>query len=170
MKNYYSQAGQDEEAYKVIGASGYFIDFGCNDPIFHNNTYALEQEGWRGVLVDIDPNLVSACKATRSEDNAYFCEDLRVCDLSEMLTKANAPKNISYISMDADEANQFIIEKFPFDEYNVQFITFEHDLYRLGPYLKDIANRILKEKGFTLYKENVVASGYGEFEDWWIKK
>lgn len=170
MKTFYSQAGQDQAAFEVMGSSGYFIDFGCNDPSVHNNTYALEVEGWTGMLVDYDARMVGLCSKIRSDKNTYFHEDLSKCDISELLERANAPKDIAYISMDADEANRFIVERFPFDKYNVGFITFEHDLYRLGPSLKNLATEVFTKNGFELYKENVVANGYGEFEDWWINK
>lgn len=167
-KQFYSQAGQDQAAYELFGDGGYFLDFGCNHPHFHNNTFALEESGWRGVLVDYDNNCVEQCKGARSELNFYKQADLTQTDFLQLLEEAGAPTDIEYVSMDADSANKFIIENFPFDKYNIGLITFEHDLYHLGPELKELAREILTKHGFELYKENVVAAGYGEFEDWWI--
>lgn len=168
--NFYSQAGQDKEVFSIYGSSGIFLDIGCNDPSFHNNTYALEMNGWTGLLLDIDPYMVSLCERVRSSDNSYVCGDITNIDLSKLLQESNIPQKIHYVSMDADSANKFLIENFPFKQYNVGFITFEHDLYRIGPELKIAATKILTSHGFELYKENVIAQGYGEFEDWWINK
>jgi FkbM family methyltransferase len=58
-----------EERLKVefFGARmGFFVDVGANDPRQGSQTFALEQAGWRGVLVEPQPDLAAALRADRS--------------------------------------------------------------------------------------------------------
>ena len=36
--------------------NGYFVDIGCNDPVFGSTTIFLRRLGWDGVNVDANPN------------------------------------------------------------------------------------------------------------------
>jgi FkbM family methyltransferase len=44
---------------------GFFVDVGANDPIVHSQTYALEQQGWIGVLVEPLPDKANELRAHR---------------------------------------------------------------------------------------------------------
>jgi len=57
---------------------------------------------------------------------------------------------------------------FPFDKIRFHAICIEHDSYRVGNELKDMIRTKLTELGYTLVCADVVVSGYGEFEDWWV--
>lgn len=51
----FSQCGQDAFIYQMVfGAKneGFFLDVGGNDPIKINNTYLLEQKGWKGIAFE----------------------------------------------------------------------------------------------------------------------
>ena len=66
----HSQAGQDKFVYDTLVKptnyiNGTFLDIGCGFPIEINNTYSLEQLGWRGVLIDKDPGFVESCRQQR---------------------------------------------------------------------------------------------------------
>ena len=52
---YFSKEGQDRFAHILIGNKGKFLDLGCNHPYAGNNTAALEQLGWSGIVVDYQP-------------------------------------------------------------------------------------------------------------------
>lgn len=52
---YKSQYGQDYylEKLGLIGDKGFFVEVGCNDPIFNSNSHYLETVlGWSGVAID----------------------------------------------------------------------------------------------------------------------
>ena len=168
----YSQAGQDLAAAEVCNKTGgFFLDLGCNDPIFHNNTYLLEKElGWTGILVDIQKPLVEKCREVRTERNSYVCCNLITTKITDILDNIGCPKHIDYISFDVDDATTSVLGGFDFDKYSFSFLTFEHDLYRIGPDLKVLANKLLLNKGYKLYRENVCASPTEIFEDWYIKE
>ena len=53
--NYKSQYGQDYylEKLGLLVPKGFFVEIGCNHPIYNSNTYYLEKKlGWRGVSID----------------------------------------------------------------------------------------------------------------------
>ena len=168
----YSQAGQDLAAAEVCDKTeGFYLDLGCNDPIFHNNTYLLEKElGWTGILVDIQKPMVDKCRNVRTDHNSYVSCDLITTNITEVLDSLKCPKHIDYISFDVDDATSHVLGDFDFDKYSFSFITFEHDLYRIGPELKQLANKLFISKGYTMYRENVCASPVEIFEDWYIKE
>lgn len=45
---------------------GYFADVGANDPQKDSQTWHLEQAGWTGILVEPQPDLAEALRATRT--------------------------------------------------------------------------------------------------------
>jgi FkbM family methyltransferase len=53
-------SGEEESAvthkYFKDAAPGFFIEVGASDPVVHSQTYALEQQGWTGVLVEPLPD------------------------------------------------------------------------------------------------------------------
>ena len=51
-----SQLGQDEWVLSVFpNKEGYFVDIGCADGIYLSNTNKLEQNGWKGLCIDVNP-------------------------------------------------------------------------------------------------------------------
>ena len=53
---HYSQMSQDLFVNHLLDSSeGFFVDVGCYEPKFINNTYMLEEKGWRGLLIDTQP-------------------------------------------------------------------------------------------------------------------
>ena len=172
MSKSYSQAGQDLFVANLLNLrNGVFVDIGCNHPSFHNNTFLLETEfGWNGLLIDIDKSSIDQCIGTRSSKNIYLHQDLSKKSLEDIFVENNIASKIDYISFDVDELNIQLLRNFPFNRFSFKCCTFEHDLYRLGPQIKNEAISILSQNGYKLFKENVVATGYGEFEDWFVKE
>ena len=66
----YSQFGED----RVIGhifsneCNGYYVDVGCNHPIFYSNTWKLYLNGWRGMVIDANEELIQEYKKVRPYD------------------------------------------------------------------------------------------------------
>lgn len=173
LKKSFSQFGQDVAAAEFCGKTdGVFLDLGCNDPFFHNNTYSLESElGWSGVLIDVNRSMIDKCLELRSKNNAYLCVDLQQSNITTTLDFMGCSRHFDYISFDVDDATESVLMNFDFNKYSFSFMTFEHDLYRLGTRLKNLSKQILFQNGYKIYKENVEATGVGgAFEDWWIKE
>ena len=120
--------------------------------------------------MDIDQALVQKCSESRSPENFYATRDLSTVDIKEMLKEYGVPSKVDYISFDVDDANLRLVRDFPYEDYQFKFATIEHDLYRLGPDIKNEMQKILLNNGYSLYRENVVAPKFGEFEDWYINE
>ncbi len=172
--NSYSQMSQDKiVAHLFKNKKGFFLDFGSGDGVSTNNpcgnnTLLLEQIGWNGLSIDIDPYLISIFKKYRSTSSE--CTDLTICDIELLLKKHNCPDLIDYFSFDIDEASNHVIKKFPFKNFQFKFITFEHDLYANGPELKDLGFEIFSELGYKRLVNNVNLSPHGAVEDWYINE
>lgn len=46
--------------------TGYFVEVGANDPQLRSQTWHLEAAGWRGALIEPQPDLAERLRATRS--------------------------------------------------------------------------------------------------------
>lgn len=167
IKNY-SQAGQDLFAYYINQEknNGYFLDIGCQDPIEINNTFLLEEKGWRGLLFDIDHKCIQKCKKIRK--SIAIETDLTKDDISEFFKLHNTPKLIDYISIDIDSATESFIKTFPFDEYRFKVMTFEHDLWMVGDKLQLYSRELFKNLGYVPVCLNVMNGIKNPYEDWWI--
>ena len=156
IKNSYSQLNQDVFVDKVLQQDdGFFIEAGCGDGYTLSNTLALEEIGWTGLLIDIDKDLLEKCLKLRSKNSNVLRLDLSLVSLSDVLRAFDAPKIIDYLSIDIDDYSLAPLVGFPFEEYDVKVITFEHDSYRLGSQLQTPSRKFLKEKGFKLICRDV---------------
>ena len=156
IKNSYSQLNQDIFVDTVLQQrSGFFIEAGCGDGYTLSNTLALEEIGWNGILIDIDKDLLEKCLKLRDKNSIDLELDLSLVSLKDILAAFNAPKIIDYLSIDIDDYSLAPLVGFPFEEYNIKVITFEHDAYRFGSQLKTPSRKFLKEKGFKLVCKNV---------------
>ena len=72
LKYSFGFSGEDrilEGIYKpIIDQPGYYVDVGCNHPVFLSNTYGLYRKGWRGVCVDANRDLINKHKKYRPKD------------------------------------------------------------------------------------------------------
>ena len=71
---------------------GNVLDIGCNDYRYNSNTYALEQLGWAGVLIDNDPKMVKLCYENRI--NTVIEADATKIDWVEFSNKYNLKNKI----------------------------------------------------------------------------
>lgn len=93
----YSQFGEDAVLSEMFGrkkTSGVYVDVGCYHPRKHSNTYLLYKRGWSGLLVDIEPAKIIACRILRPRDKAVLAA---VSDSSGMRT-VYAPKRFSVLA------------------------------------------------------------------------
>lgn len=169
--NSYSQAGQDRFVYEILNhkPDGTFLDIGCHDGRKHSNSLALEELGWRGLLVDIQtfPGL------------AFRASDFIVCDAVTADWKRifelyfPGKTEIDYLSLDVDDATTQTLWHLLALPMRYRVITCEHDAYRLGPAQAAAQGNLLASAGYQLMCMDVcVGPGEwgpgGPFESWWI--
>lgn len=72
LKYSFAHTGEDrviESLLKpLISQNGYYVDVGCNHPVFLSNTYSLYRKGWRGLCVDANPVIAKKYKYLRPKD------------------------------------------------------------------------------------------------------
>jgi hypothetical protein len=165
-----SQAGQDVWALAVLlpllnGRIGTFLDIGANHPIQISNTYALEQIGWTGALLDNDAYCCDLCRQKRKA--AVFEGDSTKFDYKGLLPI----DNFDYLSLDVDNATLETLKKLLSDGITFRCATIEHDMYRFGPGPRDEMRALLTAAGYKLAKADVCDSGHPDmpYEDWWIR-
>jgi hypothetical protein len=175
MHKSWSQAGQD---LFVIGACGYkkngtFVEVGAMHSSFMSNTYLLETEfGWSGVSFEIDP--IRAAEFNKNRKAECIVGDATIADYASIFKNKNLPKDIDYLQVDIEPANQTLqaLELIMSTGHRFRTITFEHDLYvdSNNQAIKDRQKELLTSLGYSLYKENVCwdKEQVGPFEDWWI--
>jgi FkbM family methyltransferase len=68
----YAQTGEDRiiAAYINRNKAGFYVDVGCHHPFRGSNTIGLYSRGWRGVVVDANPELIALFKRSRPRDTA----------------------------------------------------------------------------------------------------
>lgn len=185
----YSQAGQDVWVMNTHRQRGYFVDVGAHDGVTHSNTYALEKIGWDGLC--IEPNhdayqtltenrrclgsasLVSKAWGMKPFDGVRVAEGhekMLAAPLKALLDMANAPTVIGYLSIDVEGHELEVLAGMDFDRWRVELITIEHNLYCDGPARKEAIYAHLTGHGFERVREDVVAPGYGPYEDWYVNR
>ena len=171
-----SQAGQDKFVLDSLNykTDGFYLEIGAYHSKNISNTYVLEKNyGWSGVSFDIVPEYVNEFNLNR-KNNCYLADAITF-DYESLLDRINAPKQIDYLQIDIEPAQNSLkaLMALPLEKYRFSVITFEHDLY-YDPNNLEIKNKqkeILSELGYTLEKENVVCNHESlPFEDWWLDK
>jgi FkbM family methyltransferase len=71
LNTYFSQTGEDIVIANILNHKvGFYVDVGCNEPIRLSNTFSLYLNGWRGILIDANEDLIKKCKEIRKGDIA----------------------------------------------------------------------------------------------------
>jgi hypothetical protein len=170
----YSQVFQDVFALTLHPEPGYYVDFGCGDGMDDpngGNTLLLEQNGWAGLLVDGNKELLEKAIVNRPKSKCV-CAFLPDDSIPDILKNNNVPKVIDYLSIDTDPANSPTVKAFPFDEYEFKIATIEHDKCASGPVEQTIIYEYLKSVGYTRLCVDIPTfnTTYAFFEDWWVNK
>lgn len=162
-----SQASQDLFVYALSKKeNGLFFDIGSNHPIKINNTYALEQLGWKGYLFDIDNSWKSLTESTRT--SKFICADVSTYNwLSFLEQEGLFGKTFDYLSFDVDEASLSTLRRFPFDKIQFNICTVEHDRYRFGINVANEMRDIMIRNGYKLLCKDICNDGY-PYEDWYV--
>ena len=51
-----------------IRKPGFYVDVGCNHPVYHSNTWRLYQLGWCGIAIDANHEITEVYKKVRPRD------------------------------------------------------------------------------------------------------
>lgn len=171
-RHWNSQVGQDEMVFKILGnkTNGYFIDLAANDAVSYSNTYTLERGyNWNGLCIEMSEiywyhlakrkcDVVGALVGQNNDEkvtvnltnNALGGIKLgfkggttrRTASLKEVLQLFNAPKNIDYLSLDVEGAEELVMDAFPLTEYQFSVLTIERPTENLI--------HLLRRNGYTL--------------------
>lgn len=169
---FYSQANQDRFVYEILIKSnpnpvlnGTFLDIGCNDPVEISNTYALEQLGWTGCLLDIHEGMIDKCRAKRTS----LC---LVADATKFDWNTLPYTHFNYLSIDVDQHTEPTIDSLLNSKLSFDIATIEHDCYFFGTTYRDRLREKLTRAGYHLYIGDVCNDDgfYNSFEDWWVSE
>lgn len=166
-----SQSHQDIFVMYLIDNSEqrYFVDVGCNDAFYINNTALLEENGWTGISLDINSYFAGGWKLRRTP---FILGDALTTDYSELYSKYNLPKVIDYLTLDieGDGDRYKALKQVMNAKYEYKVITIEHDSYR-GYYNSETVpqRKLLSELGYTLICSDVTNDN-APYEDWWINQ
>jgi len=169
IKKNYSQSYQDLFVLMATNGMqcGSWIEIGCADPTYGNNTKLLEELGWDGVSIDIDQNVVANWKdrttipyqmdATKIDWNTMPIWDLG--DITDYLQ----------IDVDPPEISYEVLLNIPFWKQRFRVITFEHDHYADdSETIREKSRKYLKSFGYELVVNDVAVDEYSSYEDWWV--
>ena len=177
MSKSWSQVGQDLFVIQACNykKNGTFVEVGAMHSSYMSNTYLLETEyGWSGVSFEIDP--VRAKEFNQNRKTECIVGDATIADYASIFKNKNLPKDIDYLQVDIEPANQTLqaLELIMATGYRFRTITFEHDLYvdQNNKAIKDKQKELLVGLGYSLYREDVCydEAQLGPFEDWWISR
>jgi hypothetical protein len=165
----YSQAFQDMFVLTVLEGkrNGTFLDIGCHDPKFHNNTYLLERlYEWEGFGIDLNSEILEKYRLNRKALAA--CHDAVTFDYSQVLDKY---EEIDYLSLDVDPPNQSLETLYKIFSYGkpIKVITFEHDAYIAGNTVREKSRQFLSND-YNLIIPNAMTHAGEYYEDWWCHK
>ena len=170
VRRNWSQSMQDMFVLSMLDGkrNGVYVEIGADKPKIINNSYLLERKfGWRGVSFELDKSKVEFFNQHRK--NKCICTDATTFDYKSLFQERNYPKQIDYLQLDIDPADQTLkaLKQLPLDDYRFSVITYETDLYRYGADIQDEQIQILKSHGYDLVVRNV-ANEQNPYEDWWV--
>jgi FkbM family methyltransferase len=157
----YSQCGEDMVLRYLFAhrkTPGFYVDVGCHHPRRGSNTFHLYQrKGWRGILIDLEPAKVYACKLVRWRDK---CVLAAVSDKQEAVT-IYAPKKFSVLATidpqsrgDGFKAVRTVTSRTLTDILDEQHAPANFQLLSIDAEGVDLA--VLKGLDFTRYKPEVI--------------
>ena len=156
---------QDIYALTIFGKDhkGTYVDIGCRHPVLHNNTFILEQYGWRGFAVDLE--YFTPDWEQYRPNSTYLNRDAFTVNYKSEFDKLDLGDPIDFLSIDLElPVDRFKILKQVFETgYEFKVITIEHDAYCHPVELEKIPQReFLTERGYVLVKK------CEWIEDFWI--
>jgi hypothetical protein len=175
-----SQSGQD--LFVVAMLQGMkrksFLEIGCHQPKYSNNTYILEKFfRYSGVSIDIEYDTDWSINAhlNITERSWPLCRPDSIWHKTDALTfdYSSLPDYFDYLQVDIDPAtaSYTVLEKICKNK-RFAVITFEHDDWQSSElHIKDKSRNYLLSLGYELVVNDVGVmddkNGLVSFEDWW---
>jgi nitrogen regulatory protein PII-like uncharacterized protein len=113
----YSQSGDDgiiDRIFSVISdRPGLCCEFGAWDGIHLSNTRALVLRGWRGVMIEADPEKFAELQRNYAEDPKVICLRSMIDDgpnqLDDVLDGAGVTDRLDFLSIDIDGLDYYVL-------------------------------------------------------------
>jgi hypothetical protein len=169
----FSQACQDLFVLAALDGkkNGTYLEIGSAHSYHNSNTALLEQFGWTGVGLEMNPELVSM--HSRERKNKVLCENALKINYEQLLQDSFNDNVIDYLQLDIEpSSNTFeALLLIPFDKYKFRVITYEHDHYvDMTRSYRDKSRRYLRSMGYSLLFNDIAPNDGCSFEDWWIRE
>lgn len=171
----YSQSGQDQFAYNLIGNNGTYLEIGAHDPVINSNTYKLEVEcGWLGISVEYDSSHQAAWKNCKERNfERVIWDDAFNINYLDKIKEFGLTNTIDYLSCDIEPPhNTFEILKLLIkSKIEFKYISYEHDKYASGEKFEKLAKDFLNYNGYKTVVDNVYSRNkkYKIYETWFVK-
>src|ERR1035437_1547502 len=168
VKRNFSQCYQDIFVLTMLDGkkSGLFLEIGCGNPFFCNNTVLLEKLfGWKGISIDINKKITE--NFTKYRTSLVLNSDATLIDYEKLLKE----KDIDYLQIDCDPAiiSYKVLSIIPFESHRFAVITFEHDFYAdKSCEVREKSREYLNSLGYELVVNNIAFNESCSFEDWWV--
>lgn len=164
IRRNYSQCFQDLFVLTMLEGKrdGVFFEIGCGDPEHGSNTKLLEELGWKGTSIDIDPAVTERFHAARR--SFVITGDATRLDYEKLIER-----DFDYLQIDCDPAMQSLetLLRIPFERHKFAVITFEHDGY-IDPLVRERSHAYLQSFGYEMVVGDIAPDDYMPFEDWWV--
>lgn len=170
MNKTFSQAHQDIFALSVCTNKTY-IEIGGNRPKKWNNSFLLEQNGFKGFSIERNTKWQEQWN-TSDRINPIYWDDALTFDYVSALKENNLTTNVGYLSCDIEPAkNTFdALKKVIESGITFECITFEDDRYAESIEYDKLAIDFLKDHGYKLAVKDVYTSNNELFETWFINE
>jgi len=162
-----SQACQDEFVLWALNQTepDTFIELGSSDGFTINNSLALEQKGWEGLMVELEPKYRDSLSKRTS---AHIIGDAAKLDWEYLKTEHKCLQGtVGYLSFDVDDSSWPVYQSFPWETIRFKIITFEHNDYLWGPNFRDQVREKMRNLGYVMVCGNVKYMA-NAFEDWFV--
>jgi FkbM family methyltransferase len=191
MRTVFPEAAEERLKAEFFGPlPGFFVDIGANDPRNGSQSFALEQAGWRGILVEPQPDLAARLKQERaarvfaaacsspanagktmplyvagmlssldarlsvSGARAQGTVEVPIRTLDDMLTEADAPAPIDFLSIDIEGHEVEAFAGFTFARWRPRLILMEDHVTSLAKH------RLLVGAGYRLIRRTGLNGWY----------
>ena len=166
-----SQSYQDLFALQVCKNKTY-IEIGANRPKKRNNTFLLEQNGFKGFSIEYSKKWQTSWKNSKRSNVIYFADAMKF-DYATAIKTLGLSNKFGYLSCDIEpntatfKALQHVIDS------DIQFecITFEHDLYASKKDIREKVDRYMIKNGYRIAVSDVYLPPDKTklYETWYVK-
>tara|TARA_X000000368_G_scaffold408147_1_gene388445 strand:+ start:236 stop:958 length:723 start_codon:yes stop_codon:yes gene_type:complete len=140
-KEYYSLTCADALVNYIFKnkKKGFYVDVGCNHPIYNNNTYLLFKRGWGGINIDLDKKNIELFEHARKKDfNVHAAVSSKVGEKNLFFYHDKSPINTlsneasSFQKAEVKEVKKIktrtlddIIKESPFKDEKIDFLSID---------------------------------------------